>query len=60
MYWAPMSKKPREELDLLYLLEDEPVPSHLRDELSLIPFSKVVAGGAIGTTGPFTIGVFGT
>lgn len=46
------------ELEPLILLEDEPVPDHETDELSLMPFSKVVAGTAIGTNGPFTIGVF--
>ena len=43
----------------LILLEDEPVPSHKVDELELAPFAKVIAGAAVGTEGPFTIGVFG-
>ena len=45
-------------LEPLILLDDEPVPDHNTDELSLMPFAKVVAGTAVGTTGPFTIGVF--
>lgn len=46
------------QLEPLILLEDEPVPDHETDELGLMPFAKVVAGTAVGTTGPFTIGVF--
>ncbi len=45
-------------LEPLILLEDEPIPDHETDQLSLIPFGKVVAGTAVGTTGPFTIGLF--
>jgi predicted KAP-like P-loop ATPase len=43
----------------LLLFEDEPVPNHEVDELALREFSEVVAGAAVGTRGPFTIGVFG-
>jgi len=43
----------------LRLLEDEPVQDHEQDELRLEPFSRTVAGAAVGTRGPFTIGVFG-
>ena len=42
----------------LILLEDEPVPGYWIDELGLRGFSETVAGAAIGTPGPFTIGVF--
>ncbi len=45
-------------LEPLILLEDEPVPGHWVDELSLQPFARVVAGTAVGTGGPFTVGVF--
>ena len=45
-------------LDALRLLEDEPVPGHWVDELKLEPFARIVAGAAVGTRGPFTIGVF--
>ncbi len=43
----------------ILLLDDEPVRSFKVDELSLVPFAKVIAGVAAGTGGPFTIGVFG-
>lgn len=42
----------------LMLLEDEPVHSHKVDELTLLPFAKAIAGTAMGTKGPFTIGTF--
>ncbi|MDX8391793.1 MAG: P-loop NTPase fold protein, partial [Mariprofundaceae bacterium] len=44
--------------DPLRLLEDEPVSSHAVDELTLLPFAKAIAGTAMGTKGPFTIGMF--
>ena len=47
-------------LEPLRLLEDEPVPGHWVDELKLEPFARIVAGAAVGTRGPFTIGVFGS
>jgi len=50
---------PDEAFESLHLLEDEPVPDFHTDELGLIPTAKVIAGAAIGTRGPFTIGVFG-
>ncbi len=40
------------------MLEDEPVRELASDHLGLEPFAKVIAGTAIGTPGPFTIGVF--
>lgn len=43
----------------LTLLEDQPVPGHEVDELQLGDYAGIVAGAAVGTTGPFTIGVFG-
>ncbi|MBI4718984.1 MAG: hypothetical protein HY763_14350 [Planctomycetes bacterium] len=46
-------------LESLCFLEDEPVPGHKVDELDLITFARVIAGGALGTGGPFTMGVFG-
>ncbi len=42
----------------LRLLEDEPVPGHWVDELKLGSFAHVIAGAAVGTPGPFNIGVF--
>jgi len=45
-------------IEPLFLLEDEPVRDHNTDELTLLPFAKAIAGAAIGTNGPFTIGVF--
>ena len=42
----------------VYLLIDEPVGSIEEDILSLKPFADVIAGAAMGTEGPFTIGVY--
>lgn len=50
--------RPGVKLEPLHLLEDEPVAGHWRDELKLEPFARIVAGAAVGTRGPFTIGVF--
>ncbi len=40
------------------LLVDEPVGSVDEDILNLKPFADVIAGAALGTKGPFTIGVY--
>ncbi len=53
-----MAKRPQSDLTPMVLLEDEPVPGHWIDELALEPFARIVAGAAVGTGGPFTIGVF--
>ena len=45
-------------LEPLVLLNDEPVRREADDGLGLLPYAKVVAGAALGTTGPFNIGVF--
>ena len=45
-------------LEPLILLGDEPVPGWEADDLGLDPFARVVAGAALGSPGPFTIGVF--
>lgn len=45
-------------LQPLYLLNDEPIRDYDKDGLGLQPFADVIAGGALGTPGPFTIGVF--
>ena len=42
----------------VYLLIDEPVGSIEEDILNLKPFADVIAGAALGTKGPFTIGVY--
>jgi Leucine-rich repeat (LRR) protein len=47
-----------ENLKPLPLFEDEPVRGLAEDRLTLLPFADIVAGAAIGTRGPFTIGVF--
>jgi len=46
------------QLQPLILLEDEPVPAFKDDQLGIEPFARVIAGAAIGTDGPFTMGVF--
>ena len=43
----------------LVLLSDEPTKDYRADGLKMLAYAKVVAGAAIGTRGPFTIGVFG-
>lgn len=50
--------RPDPKLKPLLLLEDEPIPDHDFDYLKLNPFARIVAGTAVGTRGPFTIGVF--
>ncbi len=45
-------------LQPLILLEDEPVAGLQDDHLGIEPFARVIAGAAVGTNGPFTIGVF--
>jgi Leucine-rich repeat (LRR) protein len=42
----------------LILLEDEPARGHDEDALGTLPYAETVAGTAVGTEGPFTIGVF--
>ncbi len=46
------------QLQPLFLLEDEPVAGLKDDHLGIEPFARVIAGTAVGTNGPFTIGVF--
>ena len=43
----------------LVLLSDEPTKDYHADGLNMLGYANVVAGAAIGTRGPFTIGVFG-
>jgi len=45
-------------LEPLVLLQDEPVSNFKGDQLGIEPFARVIAGAAVGTDGPFTIGVF--
>jgi hypothetical protein len=46
-------------LEPLFLLHDEPIGSHADDAFTDDPFARTVAQAALGTTGPFTIGVYG-
>ncbi|MDO8589325.1 MAG: P-loop NTPase fold protein [Armatimonadota bacterium] len=39
------------------LLEDQPIEQLEFDHLGLMPWAKMIAGAAVGTRGPFTIGV---
>jgi hypothetical protein len=48
-----------EELQPLYLLSDEPIDSHEEDFLSRSEEARAIAGAVLGTTGPFTIGIYG-
>ncbi|MCE9618756.1 MAG: hypothetical protein K8R92_02475 [Planctomycetes bacterium] len=43
----------------LFLLHDEPIFSHTENYFEGDPFSRTVARAALGTKGPFTIGVYG-
>lgn len=43
--------------DPLYLIEDEPILN--TDGLGILPHAKAIAGTALGTKGPFNIGVYG-
>ena len=40
-------------------LSDEPTATHKADGLGMKAYAEVIAGAALGTTGPFTLGVFG-
>ncbi|MFC2079110.1 P-loop NTPase fold protein, partial [Candidatus Bipolaricaulota bacterium] len=43
----------------LILLSDEPVASSGEDKLKMRTYAEIIAGAALHTAGPFTIGVFG-
>lgn len=43
----------------LILLSDEPTADHNADGLEMRAYAEVIAGAALGTRGPFTIGVHG-
>ena len=47
-------------LEPLVLLDDEPARDIGADYLGLEPIARVIAGAAVGTQGPFTVGVFGS
>ena len=47
------------ELPELVLLSDEPTPDHDADGLGMRRYAEVIAGAALNTPGPFTIGVYG-
>jgi hypothetical protein len=48
-----------DELQPLFLLSDEPIDSHATNAFENDPFARTVACAALGTKGPFTIGVYG-
>jgi Leucine-rich repeat (LRR) protein len=43
----------------LILLSDEPVANSGEDKLKMLAYAEIIAGAALHTPGPFTIGVFG-
>lgn len=47
------------EFKAIRLIEDQPMDDLDRDWLGLMPWAKMIAGAAVGTPGPFTIGVHG-
>jgi len=46
-------------LQPLFLLHDEPIAGHSDNYFEPDPFATTVARAALGTKGPFTIGVYG-
>src|SRR5689334_18390105 len=50
--------KPKK-LEPVYLVPDIPVDILDGDSLGLDPIARTIAGAALGTPGPFTIGVYG-
>jgi len=57
-----MAKPPRKKDPIipLPLLADLPVGDIDGDSLGLEPFARTIAGAALGTAGPFTVGVYGS
>ncbi len=51
--------KATSKLEPLLVVEDEPTLTYSADTLTLNTFADIVAGAAVGTRGPFTIGVLG-
>lgn len=49
----------RDELQPLFLLSDEPIEGHSGDFLSREDDARTIAGAVLGTTGPFSVGVYG-
>lgn len=55
-----MANKPSVEVPNIKLITDQPVPgSEESDLLGMGPFARILAGVALGTEGPFNIGVYG-
>ena len=48
-----------DDLQPLFLLSDEPIDTHAKNAFGDDRFARTVATAALGTTGPFTIGVYG-
>jgi len=54
-----MKKQSEAKLTPIRLIEDQPIEDLARDYLGLMPWATMIASAAIGTPGPFTIGVHG-
>ena len=54
-----MAKSKEPLFDPIHLITDEPIDDLDNDNLGLMPWAKMIAGAAVGTRGPFTIGVHG-
>jgi hypothetical protein len=50
---------PETEFEPIRLIDDQPKDNLDHDYLGLMPWAKMIAGVAVGTSGPFTIGVHG-
>jgi Leucine-rich repeat (LRR) protein len=54
-----MKKQSEAKLTPIRLIEDQPIEDLARDYLGLEPWATMIASAALGTPGPFTIGVHG-
>ncbi len=59
MAGAASKKSKRPSLEPLFLLDDEPIGGQETDLFPTDTFARVIARAALGTKGPFTIGVYG-
>ncbi|MCK5346390.1 MAG: hypothetical protein KAR20_23430, partial [Candidatus Heimdallarchaeota archaeon] len=54
-----MDKKISKQISPLRLINDEPIKQLSQDWLNMDSWARVIASVALGTEGPFTVGVFG-
>ena len=56
---SKMTKPKKILFNPIHLITDQPIDDLENDNLGLMPWAKMIAGAAVGTRGPFTIGVHG-